>query len=143
YLNGKTLKALEYNKIIDLLLEKAESELGREKIKSIEILTDINKIKPLLEETDEALSLLIKRGTPPLYGIYNLESELKRLDIGGHLTPGSLLKISDSLRVVRSLKNYISDDESDKFSNYPIIEDLVENLSSFKSIEDKINNAIV
>lgn len=142
-MNGKTLKALEYNKIIDLLLEKAESELGREKIKSIEILTDINKIKPLLEETDEALSLLIKRGTPPLYGIYNLESELKRLDIGGHLTPGSLLKISDSLRVVRSLKNYISDDESDKFSNYPIIEDLVENLSSFKSIEDKINNAIV
>src|SRR5699024_11817894 len=98
-------------------LEKAESELGREKIKSIEILTDINKIKPLLEETDEALSLLIKRGTPPLYGIYNLESELKRLDIGGHLTPGSLLKISDSLRVVRSLKDYRSEEHTSELQS--------------------------
>ena len=73
-------------------------------------------------ETDEALSLLIKRGSPPLYGIKDIRTEVKRAEIGGVLSPGSLLKISDSLRVSRSLKNYIKETREDKDSNYPIIE---------------------
>lgn len=142
-MNKKTLEALEYNKIIELLLEKAESELARKKIRNIDILTNIREIDPLLEETDEALSLLIKRGSPPLYGIHDLSQELRRLRVGGHLTPKSLLKVADSLRVIRELKRYIEDDESDKFSNYPIIEREISRLQPNKKIEDAINQAII
>lgn len=139
----KTLKTLEYNKIIDLLLEKAESSLGKEKVKEIKPLTDLDTIDNLQKETEEAYSLLIKRGAPPLFGIHNLGPEVRRVEIGGMLNPGGLLRIADSLRVSRALKRYIKESKDDKTSNHPIIEGLVEDLRVYKHIEDEINNAII
>ncbi len=63
--------------------------------------------------------------------------------MGGVLTPGALLRISDSLRVSRGLKKYMKDNEADKGSRYPIVEGLISNLMIFKNIEDEINNAII
>ena len=62
----KTLKTLEYYKIVDLLVEKAESSLGKEKAKEVKPLTDIEAIETLQRETEEAYSLLIKRVLPCL-----------------------------------------------------------------------------
>ena len=142
-MNEKTLRVLEYNKILNLLLEKAESQLGKELVKKIQPSTNIKEIISLLEETDEALSILIHRGNPPLYGIHNIGPEVKRTEIGGSLTPGGLLKISDSLRVSRGLKGFIKESQSEKSPHYPIVEGLVIGLSVFKNIEDEINNAII
>ena len=142
-MNAKTFKALEYNKIVELLVEKAESELGKDKVRKIEPLVNVEEIEQLQRETEEAFSLIMKRGNPPLFGIYSIAIEIKRLDIGGALSPGSLLKISDSLRVSRGLKNYIKETKDDKDSNYPNVEGLVESLSVFRHIEDEINNAII
>lgn len=142
-MNDKSLKVLEFNKIKELLIGKAESQLGKDLAKKIVPLTDIKEIEVLQKETDEALSLLLQRGNPPLYGINSISVEIKRVEIGGSLTPGGLLKISDSLRVSRGLKNYIRETQEDKSPNYVIIEGLVEELRSFKNIEDDINNAII
>ena len=141
-MNAKTLRSLEYNKIVELLRDKAESELGKDKVGKISPLIDKEMIEYLQQETEEAYSLIMKRGNPPLYGIYSIAFEIKRVEIGGTLSPGSLLKISDSLRVSRGLKNYIKETKDDKQSKYPIVEGLVEALSIFKHIEDEINNAI-
>ena len=142
-MNNKTLKVLEYNKIIEMLMDKAESQLGKDLIKELKPLVDIDKIEKLQKETEEALSLLVKRGNPPLYGIHSISYELKRVEIGGSISPGGLIKVSDSLRVARSLKNFLKETKEDKTSNHPIIENLVEKLSIFKHIEDEINNAII
>lgn len=142
-MNEKTLRVLEYNKIKALLLEKAESQLGRELINGVKPRTNMDDILTLLDETDEALSILINRGSPPLFGIHNIGPEVRRVEIGGSLTPGALLKVSDSLRVSRSLKEFIKDDKSDKASSYTIIEGLIRDLRVFKSLEDEINNAII
>lgn len=142
-LNKKTLKALEYNKILEILEEKAESELGKEKIRSLKISTDKENIISSIEETDQALSLLIKRGNPPLFGIKDIMRELKHTEIGGSLTPEGLLKISDTIRVSRALKSYIKEDSGDRLSSYPIIEGLIESLQVYKEIEDAINRAII
>ena len=142
-MNAKTFKALEYNKIVELLVEKAESGLGKDKVREIKPLVNLEEIEQLQRETEEAFSLIMKRGNPPLFGIYSIAIEIKRLDIGGALSPGSLLKISDSLRVSRGLKNYIKETKDDKDTNYPNVEGLVESLSVFRHIEDEINNAII
>ncbi len=142
-MNDKTLRVLEYNKIVNMLMEKAESQLGKDRVSKISPLIQIVEIEKLQKETEEALSLLVKRGNPPLYGIHSISYELKRVDIGGSISPGGLIKVSDSLRVSRSLKNFIKETKSDKTSDNPIIENLVEGLSVFKDIEDEINNAII
>lgn len=142
-MNEKTLKVLEYNKIIELLLEKAESELGKNRIKEIKPLTELEDIEHLQSQTEEAYSLLIKRGTPPLFGINTIAPEVRRAEMGGVLSPGGLLRIADSLRVSRGLKNYIRETKEEKNSIYPIIEELVEELRVYRHIEDEIDIAII
>lgn len=142
-MNDKSLKVLEFYKIRELLVGKAESKLGKDLARDIKPLTDIKEIQVLQKETDEALSLLIQRGSPPLYGIHSISAEIRRVEIGGSLSPGGLIKVSDSLRVSRGLKNYIKETKGDKSPNYPIVEKLVEDLKAFKNIEDEINNAII
>ena len=46
-MNKKVLKTLEYNKIIDRLSDCACSELGKEKCRKLEPISDLNKIKKL------------------------------------------------------------------------------------------------
>lgn len=142
-MNERTLKVLEYYKIIDKLKDKTESHLGRNMVENLRPSTDIEEVKYMQRETSEAVALLIKKGEPPLYGIKDLMVEIKRAEMGGSLSPGSLLKVSDSLRVSRNLKNYIKKTREDKDSNYPILEGLIDSLRMFKRIEDSINNAII
>ena len=142
-MNNKTLKVLEYNKIVEKLKENTESSLGRELASKIAPSSNPLEVEQMQRETKEAFTLLIKRGNPPLYGIQNILIELRRAEIGGVLTPGSLLKVSDSLRVSRGLKRYLSESNEDKGSNYPILEELINSLSVFKNIENDINNAII
>ena len=142
-MNEKTLKALEYNKIIKLLINKAESALGKKMVEEIKPLTDKEDIEYLQRQTEEALSILIKKGNPPLYGINSVAPEVRRVEIGGSLSPGGLMKISDSLRVSRSLKAFMTSLKHEKSSNFPILEELVDNLKINKYLEDEINNAII
>ncbi|MBC8589300.1 endonuclease MutS2 [Paratissierella segnis] len=142
-MNEKTLRVLEFNKIKELLIDKCESRIGKEYAKKISPITNIKEIDLMQQETEEALSLLIKRGKPPLYGIHSISYEIKRVEIGGVLNPASLIKVSDSLRVSRGLKNYIKETKADKMPTYLIIGELIDNLRVYKNIEDEINNAII
>lgn len=142
-MNKKTLKSLEYKKIIDSLMNKCESSLGRKRVEEIYPSTDIKEVEKLQGETDEALTLLMKRGAPPLYGINSIKADVKRAEIGGTLSPGALLRISDSLRVSRDLKNYIREVQEEKEKEYPLIEGYIGGLSVFKEIENEITNAII
>ena len=142
-MNVKTIKALEYKKIISSLMEKCQSSLGKQRVEEVKPLTDMEEIKKLQAETDEALTLLLKRGAPPLYGISGIKADVRRAEMGGTLNPGSLLRIGDSLRVSRDLKSYLKEVQEDKDKSYPLIEEFIEGLSVFKNIENEISNAII
>lgn len=142
-MNEKTIKALEYNKIIQMISERAESELGRNRVKEMMPLTDIEEINYLQNQTEEAYSIIIKKGNPPLFGINNILPELRRTELGGSLTPSGLLKISDMLRVSRGLKRFFKEVKDGEETIYPIIQGLIDELTINKTIEDEINNAII
>lgn len=142
-MNEKTLRVLEFNKIIEKVAGNAESELGKEMVRSIKPSTDIREVQYLQDETDEALKLLIKKGRPPLYGIQDISREIKIAEIGGTLNPGDLLKVSDSLRVTRGLKSYLKEARDEGITDYPILQELIDSLRVFREIEDEINNAII
>jgi len=142
-LNLKSLKVLEFYKIREKLSERTESSLGKELASALIPAVSISEIEHLQKETAEALSLLMKRGTPPLYGIYAIASDVKRAELGGMLSPSALLKIGESLRVSRALKSYMRESREDKTDGYTIIGDLIDTLSVYKHIEESINNAII
>lgn len=142
-MNKRTLKALEYDKIKGQLKDKAESELAKDMVDKLYPVFDKRKVESLQKETEEALSLIMKRGNPPLFGINSVAGEKKRLEIGGSLSPAGLLKISDLLRVSRGLKKFLKEAKDDKAPEHPIIESYIGSLSLYKDIEEKINNAII
>lgn len=140
----KSLKTLEYYKIIDLLAGEAESQLGEEYCKSLRPSTNIEEVRRWLRETEEAFQLIIKRGNPPLYGFKPIQKEIKRTQIGGSLTPEGLLKIAETLRCANALKKYLKETlEEDSESKFLYIGDMIESLSTFDRIEKSIYKAII
>ncbi len=142
-MNEKTLRVLEYGKIIQLLINKTESSLGREIAEKLAPSTDLKEVEYFQNETDEGVSLLIKRGSAPIGGIHDILIEIKRAEIGSVLSPGGLLKIADTLRATRRIKGFLGQDKGDKDSSYPILQELINGLSIYKDIEDAIFNAII
>ncbi len=61
-MNEKSLRVLEFNKIIDKLKTKASSSLGLKHIENLKPSNDFDEVKNTLLETSEAQAILIKRG---------------------------------------------------------------------------------
>ncbi len=136
----RAIRVLEFDKIIEKLKTYAASDLGRDEIDKLEISNDIDEISRMQEETAEAVNLIVKKSHPPLFGINSMKDYVKRAELGGSLTPGNLIKVSDSLRVARYLKGYLNDNEE---ISAPTIEGLIGSLFSYKKLEDEINSAIL
>lgn len=139
----KTLRVLEYGKIVDILEDRTQSSLGKELARTIKPETDLAYIEELQRETEEAVRIIMKEGRPPLYGIYKVKDHVKRAEIGAMLIPESLLKIGDSLRVSRDLKLFLRKIKEDKDLELPLIEDLIGQLEPVKDLEREIERCII
>ena len=105
-------KTLEFDKVLAELKNLASASITNEYIEGLNISTDFQEIKERLNETNEALKLVLAKGEPQLFGIVDIKNIIKRVEIGGGLSAGSLLKVSDFLRVSRGLKTYLKKDSS-------------------------------
>jgi len=141
-MNEKTLKILEFNKIIDKLVSLATSSLGKELAEKLVPDTDLNRVERAQKETSDAVAFIARRGTPPMGGIHDIRDSLKRVEIGAILNPGELLKTADVLRAVRNLKSYASNDRI-KTDEDNIVSELIGCLESNKRIEDRIYMSIL
>lgn len=142
-MNERSLKVLEYTKIVKMLEGKCTSSLGKEKVKSLKPISHLDIIKQWQEETSEAQSILIKYGNVPLSGINDVSHHIRRTEIGSYLDPAQLLQLKDTLTAARRLKNYMKEKEDNKENTYIIIQGLIQSLTSLKDIEDKIELCIV
>ena len=138
-------KTLEFDKVLVELKKLASASITSEYIDQVEISTQYEVVKNRLNETNEALKLIIAKGEPQLFGIVDIRSIIKRTEIGGSLTAGSLLQVSDFLRVSRGLKTYLKKDSYNKDEEVKLeyIDKLIENLYTDKRLEDEINSKII
>jgi len=142
-LNKKSLRVLEYYKIIDMLKSYCVSSLGKALAEKVVPMYEKNKIEKFQMETQEALQIRIKRGSPPIGEIYEMKSKVKRAEIGGVLSPKSLLEVSRNLSVARKLKGYLRHDSEDRESKYINIEKYISELVIDKKLEEEIDIAII
>lgn len=140
---GKNERILEINRVKEMLKGYTASSLGKKAVDEMEIYHDIEVLKMKQEEVTEAANIIIKRSSPPLFGINEIVPHLKHTLLGGSLYPGALIKIGDTLRVSGRLKKFLSNDDSDRQSSYPVIENLIGALYTNRALEQEIANAIV
>lgn len=132
-------KTLELDKILKLLADQTSIDDAREMALSLEPQFELEKVKKLLKQTDDAVVLSGKYGTPSFGGAKNCANALRRAEAGGCLSTGELLQIAETLRIIRSVKEWHS-----KFaSTETTLDGYFSGLVSNKFLEEKITNAII
>ena len=93
-MNEKVLRTLEYNKIMALLVEKADSEPGKALCRDLLPSTDLEEINQNQTETADALTRLFRLGSTSFGGNKDVGFAVRTLDIGSSLSAPELLKIA-------------------------------------------------
>ncbi|SFJ14306.1 DNA mismatch repair protein MutS2 [Halobacillus dabanensis] len=138
-MNQRILHVLEFKKIIEQLNEQAASSLGKEKTSALHPSSDLEEIRQLQRETDEAGQVLRLKGHVPLGGIFDIKPSLKRTTIGGMLSALECLDVANTIYGGRQLKRFIEDmEEPEK----PILREMVSTIAPMKELEDEIRNCI-
>lgn len=112
-MNSKVLHVLEYNKIIEQLVDKATSEPGRKLCRELVPMTDIEQINLAQSETADALSRIFKKGSTSFGGNKDLGMCIKSLEVGSSLSISELLNIAALLENVNRIKAYGRSDRED------------------------------
>ena len=105
-MNEKVLRTLEYHKIIDQLVQKADSEPGKKLCKELLPSTDLTEIRKNQEETRDAIAKIFRAGSTSFGSNKDLGFSIKSLEIGSTLSIVELLKIAGLLDNVNRIKTY-------------------------------------
>lgn len=135
----KYLKALELDKILEMLAQETYCESARNLALSIEPETDVDEVIRSLKRTDDAFNLTLRFGTPSFIGLADPTPRLKVAMAGGTLSPRDLLNIGAVLRQSRSLSQWAHQFEDEENS---ISEDLF-SLYLNNTLEREISSAII
>ena len=140
-MNQKVLKTLEYNKIITLLTDKADSQPGKKLCEELVPSTDLTAIRQAQRETKDALSRLFKVGSTSFGSNRELGFSIKSLEIGSTLSITELLKIASFLDNVARIKNYGKKDREDAPEDS--LDNYFEQLTPLTQIANEISRCIL
>ncbi|QPJ85819.1 endonuclease MutS2 [Sarcina sp. JB2] len=140
-MNDKVLRVLEFTKIKNELKQYAITKSAKDMVLNLKPYESFYDVVEHLEETNEALELITKKGNPPFEGFYDIKDGIVRAEKGGVLNAGTLLKIGNMLRVSRRMSEFLNRKEEEE--SYKILEDLAIGLVSIKGLENSISNAII
>ena len=135
----KTLNILEYDKVIDMLMEKAGSEMTRKVISELKPFDDVSQIRECQGETTEAVRLISYKGPLPVGGFYDIEESVSFATKGGTLTMAQLLRILYNMRTAERVVSFLKGDVPD----LPVIFSAAELLAVHKRLADEIDRCIM
>lgn len=140
-MNQKVLKTLEYNKIIDMLTEKADSEPGKRLCRKLLPSTDLEEIVRNQKLTEDALGRLFKVGSTSFGSNSDLNFSIKSLEIGSTLSIVELMKIASMLDNVSRIKTYGKKDREDAPDDS--LTEYFEQLTPLTQVANEINRCIL
>ena len=139
----KYLDKLEYNKIVDKVIDYCSTYIGADYVSNMLPSNDKDTVKRLLEETSSAQTLLFRKGEPPISNIANIDIWIKNLKSYNSLSAKALLEVAHVLQTSRLLHDYFFADESFDLSSFSLLEDYFSMLYYNQKIEDNILNSII
>ena len=135
----KHTKALELDKILEMVAEECSSQDGAQLARELEPVHTAAEAQWLLGETDAAFVAMAKYGAPSFYGMKNVTNPLRRAQAGGGLGLRELLDIGATLRTIRGLTQWWGKSGNVTTALSPRFEVLAPN----KYLEEKIFTCIV
>ena len=140
-MNQKVLKTLEYNKIIDILTDKADSEPGKKLCRELTPSVDLEEIRKAQRETGDALSRLFRVGSTSFGNNRDLGFSIRSLEVGSTLSIVELLKIAAMLDNVSRIKTYGKKEREDTPADS--LDEYFEQLTPLTQVANEINRCIL
>lgn len=138
-MNEKTLRVLEYPKIMELLRDQAVSPMAKARIGSLRPSRDAQEVRGWMAETTEAVSVILHKGALPLGSFYDVDAAVHLAMKGGTLTMKQLLEVLYDLQVARNAVRFLESD----LPELPIIQGLAEVLRVHRRLEEEIDRSIL
>ena len=138
-ISEKTLKSIEFDKVLLSVSQYAVLERTKNCIKSFSPLTSFAQVNRLQSMTKEGYDLLYKHNVSSVYYFDDVSDELQRADRNGTLNNAELLRIASNLKSARILRTSILNVKDDSIVLIPeIASRLYTNLEFEKEITSKI-----
>lgn len=135
----KSLRALEYFEIIDLLQKNASSPVGKERCRELRPNADPEKIHRSLSEIDELKRIDEQWGPIPPVDIQDTREALRKLRVAGViLEPIELTDISRNIQTCHRIKVFFAGIDRPS----PCIMAIIDRLAVCKELGDEINRCI-
>lgn len=137
-MDKKILETLEYDKITAMLETHARCQIGKERARKLEPLTELAELNAELDLTSEAEAVLFRLGQSPIDEFPDTRDTLKRIKAVSALSMRELLDLASCLRAIRIAKSALTK-EPDQMR----LAAMAVNLPSYKFIEDELNRCIL
>lgn len=135
----RTLRVLEFTKIREMLAEKALTELGAERCRTLKPTDNLPQILQWQQETEEATVVLQYLGGHPMVAFTDVRPALAMSDKGATLSPKALLSVAELLRASRAARDALITDRD----NTPLLTEKAQGLASLRNLEQDITDAII
>lgn len=113
-MNQKSLKTLEFNKILDQLSQLAVTEPGQLRCQALLPVDRVEQVERSQQQTEDALLVLLRRGDSPMIPFKDVSPWLGLAAKGSTLSPRALLDIAETLRAALAAKNALGEDEQER-----------------------------
>lgn len=133
-MNIKSLKLLEYDKILNMLAEQSDSEAGKAKCEELMPLTDIEEVEKELLKTNAALKLINAKGYFSMRSLKQMDEVFSRIKVEAPLSAEELIKCGNVLNITRRLLDFRG--KSEEYQSP--LDELLEGLSAQKALEERI-----
>ena len=135
----KSLSTLEFDKIIDMLVECASTGGAKARARALLPSDDFDTVIERQTKTDDAKRLINAKGYPSFSAEESVVPAAERAYKGAILSPRELLDIASMLRSSRMMLDYISTDKPFETSLDVIFSRIMPN----RSLEEKITRSII
>lgn len=104
----KNFKTLELDLILQKLADECTCDDAKDMALTLTPSSDLSEVELLLNQSEDAFSLLARFGAPSFGGLKNVNNALQIAAAGGSLNPKDLLSIAFCLRAMRTLCDWHS-----------------------------------
>ncbi len=139
-MNNKALKTLEFEKVRQMLENKANFILSKNLCKELMPTSNLEEVNNRLFETSDAVTMILKRGSLPIGGIKDITESLKRVAVLATLSKEELIDVADFLYVSRKIATYRRNDKDNY--EYKTIMPIMEMIETCLPLEKEIERCI-
>ncbi|MGJ7043918.1 endonuclease MutS2 [Thermoanaerobacterium thermosulfurigenes] len=139
-MDERYFKNLEFDKIINQIVNLCDSEPGKELALSIKPYENVEKALEEIEKVNEAVSFISSYGNIS-FAFKKLDEILAKAKIKSSLNPGQLLSLSRFLSLAGKVKVYLRNEKEE--SSFPYLREYNIRLTNIKELYDKIDRAVM